>query len=118
MLGDNSRTEGVATRRPDQTKKQQSAPSSGTQFQQAKHGGTTTANRGQTTTPARVAVAAALTEGVEEKREEGRHVEIWLPCEEEQPVPMPAADGEATLRIVNRVSLAEQMNSGKGTVDI
>lgn len=43
---------------------------------------------------------------------------MWLPREEEQPVPAPRNDGEGTLRFINCVSVAEKNSSGESVVDV
>lgn len=57
-------------------------------------------------------------EAVEVDREDGRYLTVWLPDEEEEPIPAPTAGGEGSIHFVNRVSVPEQMNSGKSAIDI
>lgn len=64
-----------------------------------------------TTIKVEAAVAAAPTEAVKLKCEEGRYVVVWLPREKEKPVPAPTADDEGMLRFGNCVSVAEQRHS-------
>lgn len=55
---------------------------------------------------------------MEKKREKGCHVTEWLPHGEEQVVPAQASRSEGALRFVNRVSVADEIKTGKGAVDI
>ena len=70
-------------------------------------------------TSAVAADAADAAAGTGRKR--GRHVRVWLGEDEEQheedSSPAVPAEGTGTLRFVNRVSVAEPRNSGKGAVD-
>lgn len=54
--------------------------------------------------------------GVERKGR--RHITVWVSHEEEKPVPVLSAGDEGTLRFINRVSVVEKTNSGKGAVEL
>lgn len=55
---------------------------------------------------------------MEVEREDGWYVTVWLSREEEQLIPAPVTDGEGTMRFINHLGVAEQMNSRKGVVDV
>lgn len=60
-------------------------------------------NRVEAAAAAEATMAAAPTEAVEKERKESCYANVWLPHEEEQPVPPPTAG---------------QISSGKGAVDV
>lgn len=67
---------------------------------------------------ARAAVAATPTKAVKLELEEGRYVTVKLPREEEKPTPAPTAHGEGTRTFVNGMSVAEQVKSLNGVVNV